>query len=191
MQPLRTIGGVIEQRGVESSAVTTGDQIRASETHYPGVFPGEPRIAVLVVLPVEASQTARAELLLCLEAAGYDVWAAPIGRAAVELAEQAPLDMILLDLDGRYEISPEVMVSGFRVLHLLGRLTRERSVAVVVLTGMDFAEVEGPVRANADDFINKPIEPAQLIQRLRGALERLRRCSQRRVAAAAPAWQAM
>ncbi len=131
---------------------------------------------------------ARAELLLCLDASGYDVWTAPTGRAAVEMAEQTPLDIILLDLDGMYEISPDVMVSGFRVLHLLGRLTRERPVAVVVMTNMDFAEVEGPVRASADGFINKPVDPAQLIQRLRGALARARSRHRPRMTSASPAW---
>jgi CheY-like chemotaxis protein len=102
-----------------------------------------------------------------------------------------PLDVIVLDLDEMYEISPgQVVISGFRLLHLLGRLTRERPVAVVVMSSMDFAEVEGPVRASADDFVNKPIEAAQFIRRLQGALDRARTRHQQRVPVASPAWQA-
>jgi DNA-binding response OmpR family regulator len=63
-------------------------------------------------------------------------------------------------------------------LHLLGRLRHGRPLAVVVMTSLDYTEVEGPVRASADDFINKPIEPAQLLCRLQGALDRLRTCRQ-------------
>ncbi|HEY7350247.1 MAG TPA: response regulator [Ktedonobacterales bacterium] len=172
MQRLRTSVGVVEHELIEPLAVTKGDEPDANAAHRPIIFPCEQRIAVLVVIPTEMVRT---ELSLCLDASGYDVWAASTGHAAVELAEQMPLDVIVLDLDGMYEVGQEqAMISGFRVLHLLGRLTRERPVAVVVMTSMDFAEVEGPVRASADDFVNKPIEPAQLIRRLRGALDRAR-----------------
>jgi len=153
----------------------------------------------LIAIPAEA---ARAELSLHLGASGYEVWAASTGWAVMELAEHQHLDGILLDLDGMYEAGQEqAMISGFRVLQLLGRLARGRPVAVVVMTSMDFAEVEGPVRASADDFVNKPIEPAQLIRRLQGALERVRARHQRHSArnggpapgqqhaiAATPAW---
>ena len=47
-------------------------------------------------------------------------------------------------------------------------------MAMVVMTSQDYTEVEGPVRASADDFINKPIQPAQLHRRLQGALDRVR-----------------
>lgn len=88
----------------------------------PSVFvPFEERIAVLMVIPEGAAPS---EIVLHLEASGYDVWTASNGRVAVELAEQSPPDIILVDLDGMYEINHAVKVSGFRVLHLLGRLKR-------------------------------------------------------------------
>ena len=70
-------------------------------------------------------------------------------------------------------------------------------MAVVVMTSMDYAEVEGPVRASADDFVKKPIDAARLIHRLQGALDRVRSRYQQRCAAeralslnlaAEPAW---
>ena len=169
--------GVIAPAPFEPVTITKEHDTRTYEAHRAASSPGEQRKVILIAVPAEA---ARAELSLHLGASGYEVWAASTGWAVMELAEQQPLDGILLDLDGMYEAGQEqAMISGFRVLHLLGWLTRGRPVAVVVITSMDFAEVEGPVRASADDFVNKPIEPAQLIRRLQGALERARaRCQQ-------------
>jgi CheY-like chemotaxis protein len=164
--------GVIAPAPFEPATIAKEHDTRANEAHRPTIPLVEQRRVILIAIPAEA---ARAELSLHLGASGYEVWAASTGWAVVELAEQQPLDGILLDLDGMYEAGQEqTMISGFRVLQLLGRLTRGRPVAVVVITSMDFAEVEGPVRASADDFVNKPIEPAQLIRRLQGALERVR-----------------
>jgi CheY-like chemotaxis protein len=141
------------------------------------LLPYEQRIAILAVIPREAVPS---ELLRRLGASGYDVWVVSTGRAAVELAEQTPPDIILLDLDGMYEITQAIKVSGFRVLHLLGRRRNEHPMAVVVMTRLDYTEVEGPIRASADEFVNKPVEPAQLLQRLQGALARVRARHQHR-----------
>ncbi len=160
------------------------------------ILPYEQRIAILVVVPKE---TVPPQLLGRLGASGYDVWAVSTGRAAVELAEQTPPDIILLDLDGMYEITQAIKVSGFRLLHLLGRHRNDHPLAMVVMTRLDYTEVEGPIRASADEFVNKPVEPAQLVQRLQGALARVRARHQHRSVgdtkqdqssglAAAPAW---
>lgn len=164
----------------EPVAVTEDDVSSTHEGYRPVSFSYPPRTAVLVVMPKDAMPPG---LSLRLDASGYEVWVASTGCAAVDLAEQTPPDIILLDLDGMYEIHQTGTVSGFRVLQLLGRLRRGHPLAMVVMTSMDYAEVEGPVRASADDFIKKPIEPARLIQRLRGALERVRSCHQQRCAA--------
>jgi two-component system alkaline phosphatase synthesis response regulator PhoP len=149
------------------------------------MVPCDKQAAVLIVIPED---TALSEVALQPDASGFDVWVVSTGSAAVELAEQTPPDIILLDLDGMYEIGQAGKVSGFRVLHLLGRLRRGHPLAVVVMTSMDYSEVEGLVRASADDFVNKPIEPARLISRLQGALDRVRARHWQHSMAAAPAW---
>ncbi len=189
-------GAVIKPTRVEPLAVTVEPAPHSYQPLRPVILPYEQRIAVLVVIPTEAASS---ELLRRLDAAGYDVWAASTGRAAMELAEQTPPDIILLDLDEMYEIGQAIKVSGFRVLHLLGRLRNGHPMALVVMTRLDYSEVEGPIRASADDLVNKPIEPAQLIKRLQGALARVRarygdRCAgdatrgQAPGLATAPAW---
>jgi DNA-binding response OmpR family regulator len=185
MRLLTTNGGVIESTRLGPLAVPGEDDQRTPEAHRPVIVPQKQHIAVLVVIP---SDVVPSEIALRLDASGYEVRAASTGRAAVEVAEQTPPDIILLDLDGRYEISLAVKVSGFRLLHLLGRLRQAHPMAVVVMTSQDYTEVEGPVRASADDFINKPIQPAQLHRRLQGALERVRnRHQQHHLPAVSPA----
>ncbi len=189
-------GAVMKSTRVEALPEPTDAAPQVYQPHRPVILPYEQRIAILVIVPSDAVPS---ELLRRLDASGYDVWAASTGRAAVELAEQTPPDIILLDLDGMYEITQAIKISGFRVLHLLGRLRSEHPLAVVVMTGLDYTEVEGPIRASADEFVNKPVEPAQLLQRLQGALARVRtrhhyRCAgddargQPNGLAVAPAW---
>src|ERR1051326_4963274 len=135
MRLLTTDGGVIESTRPRPLAVTGEDDQRPHEAHRPVIVPRKQQIAVLVVLPMEFVPS---EIALLLDASGYEVRAASTGRAAVEVAEQTPPDIILLDLDGMYEISLDVKVSGFRVLHLLGRLRQAHPLAVVVMTSQDY-----------------------------------------------------
>lgn len=156
----------------------------SAQASYPPIFaPYEPRAAVLMVMPDVGTSS---EVSLHLGAAGYDVWAASDGCLALEIVEQTPPDLILVDLDGMYEINQCGKISGFRILHLLGRVRCERPLAVVVLTSLDYTEVEGPVRASADAFMNKPIAPAQLLYRLQGTLDRVRSRHQQRAVPAIP-----
>ena len=172
---------MIQQGRAEPVAVTEDDVPSTHEGYRPVVFSCPARIAVLVVMPEDAVPP---ELALHLDASGYAVQMACKGCTAVELAERIHPDIILLDLDGMYEIRQAGRVSGFRVLQLLGRLRHGHPLAVVVMTSMDYTEVEGPVRAGADDFVKKPIEPVHLIRRLQGALERVRARHPQRCAAA-------
>lgn len=143
-----------------------------ASSSVPTLLEDEQRPAVLAVTPAEA---ARLEMVLRLNASGYVTWAAGTVREALELAEQMPPDVIVLDLDEQYEAGRDgAMISGFRLLHLLRRLTSDHPVALVVVTRLDYAEVEGAVRASADALVNKPVLPEKLLSQLRAALERVR-----------------
>jgi len=185
MQRQMTHSAVIERARIASVSETGSDDALAAGADVLALAPGERPLAVLAVI---ATESERLELELRLGAAGYVVWAVSTGREALELAEQGALDAIVLDLDGLYEASRTgAMISGFRLLHLLWRLTRERPVAMVVITNLDYTEVEGPVRASADDFINKPVMLPQLLRRLQSARDRVRARHQRSGTAASPA----
>jgi len=178
---------VIEHALVGSAFGTESDGARKDKVSPPALVQREQRPAVLAVTPTEVS---RAALVTCLSASEYEVWAVCRGREALELAEHTSLDAVLLDLDGSYEAGLNgTMISGFRLLYLLWRLTRGRPVAIVVTTSMDYAEVEGQIQANADDFVNKSVAPAQLLCRIRAALERVRRRHQGTFAPGPCAWR--
>ncbi len=177
MQRQMTHAAVIERARIASVSETGKDHALAVGADVLASAIGEKPRAVLTLIATEAERT---ELGLYLGASGYVVWAVSTGSEALELAEQGALDAIMLDLDGLYEAGwAGGMISGFRLLHLLGRLTRERPVAMIVITNLDYTEVEGPVRASADDFINRPITMPQLHRRLQGALDRARARHQR------------
>ena len=112
MRLLTTDGGVIESTRPRPLTVTEDAAPRAHEVHRPVIVPLEQQIAVLVVIPMEFVPS---EIALRLGASGYDVQSASSGRAAVEVAEQTPPDIILLDLDGMYEMSlrPRFRGSGY------------------------------------------------------------------------------
>jgi CheY-like chemotaxis protein len=161
-----------EQPFVDLTSTPGSHPNAAEQANQPGAAWSEQRLILLAVMPTEA---ACAELALGLGDAGYSLCTAWTTHKALELAEQSPIDVVILDLDGRYEVGGNsTVVSGFRLLHLLWRLTRGRPVALVVISALDYAEVEGAVRERADDFINKPVGGMQLLSRLRGALSRVR-----------------
>ena len=132
----------------------------------------EQRPAILAIMPISADQLAFA---LHLHASGYEVYTANTVPEALDLAERMPLDVIVLDLDVYYATGRDsLMISGFRLLYLLRRLIGERPVALIVVTALDYAEIEGAVREHADALVNKPVMPVQLMARVRAALERVR-----------------
>jgi len=164
----------LSERTLVEPIVYLGSKTPVLEQNSAAVLiPNRQRPVVLTVAPGEIT---RLEIQVNLSASGYALYAASTVRQALELAEQATLDVIVLDLDERYEAGWEgVMISGFRLLQLLRRVTSDRPVALVVMTGLDYAEVEGVLHSSADALVNKPLLAEQLSGRLRAALERVRR----------------
>ncbi|WP_185746168.1 response regulator [Oryzihumus leptocrescens] len=83
------------------------------------------------------------------------------------IEETAP-DLVLLDLD-----MPSV--TGFELCRRLRADPRFESTPVIVLTSShQQAAVEEVFAAGADDYVTKPVDPAELLARVSGRLERLR-----------------
>ncbi len=109
------------------------------------------------VLIVDDESQIRRALSLNLGARGYDVFEATTGRAAlVAVRTEAPdvllLDLGLPDLDG---------------LTLLAQLREWSHVAVIVLTARD--DEQSRLRAfeiGADDYVTKPFDMTDLIERI-------------------------
>lgn len=103
---------------------------------------------------------------LALTVKGYDVTIVDSAEEALPLAEEAEPDLILLD----------VMLPGMTGFEFLGRLRSRpalRSLPVIVLTALaqqwDF---ERALKLNVSDYLTKPFEPSELVERIERALGR-------------------
>jgi DNA-binding response OmpR family regulator len=117
------------------------------------------------ILIVDDDQGIQVSLAAFLERAGFQVSTASDGEEALAMVESDPPDLILLDvlmprLDGR---------------ETLRRLRRsENWTPVILLTKIGEAvERAMALEEGADDYINKPFEPHELVARIRAVLRRM------------------
>ena len=99
-----------------------------------------------------------------LRHAGFGVTEVGSGEAALSAFQQAPHDLVLLDvvMDG---------IDGFETCRRLRALDHGRHVPVLMLTGLDDVDsIEQAHQAGATDFITKPIHWGLLVYRVRYAL---------------------
>lgn len=114
------------------------------------------------VLLVDDSGMARRSTRRTLEGAGYDVVEAEDGLAALERYAIERPDVVLLDL----------VMKGMYGLDVLGKLREmDPNVKVVVVS----ADVQSSSRemvqaAGAAGFLNKPVEPAQIVRLLQNVM---------------------
>jgi two-component system OmpR family response regulator len=119
---------------------------------------------VVRVLVIEDEPEMAALLARGLQAAGYDVDAAPNGIDAMGLALAAEYDLAVVDV-----MLPGM--SGFELCRRLGESTPATSI--LLLTARD--AVDDRVRgldAGADDYLTKPFDFAELTARLRAVQRR-------------------
>jgi two-component system KDP operon response regulator KdpE len=102
-------------------------------------------------------------LRINLRARGYEVDAAPDGRAALELAARRHPDVVVLDL-GLPDMDGVEVIRGLR-----GWL----SVPIIVLSARHASgEKVESLDAGADDYVTKPFGMDELLARLRAAVRR-------------------
>ncbi len=108
------------------------------------------------ILVVEDRDTLRRMLVRSLEQEGYEVHAAASGEEAIELADLAPLDLVLTDLK----------LPGCSGIDVLAAIRAQQpTTPVVVMTG--YGTVETAVEAmklGAIDFLEKPVDIDALFQ---------------------------
>ncbi len=101
-----------------------------------------------------------------LESAGFKVHAAFDGRAGLDMMNNDPPDLALLDIQ-----MPEM--DGFQLLEAMRRQESLQDVPVLFITSLDRTnlKIKG-LELGADDFIVKPFERAELFARIKAALRR-------------------
>ncbi len=99
-----------------------------------------------------------------LEPEGHQIETAADGREAVDRALAKPPDLILMDVS-----MPRM--NGLDACRLLKDDERTRLVPIVLVTGLTARadRIEG-IAAGCDDFLTKPVDPQQLILRVRNLL---------------------
>jgi DNA-binding response OmpR family regulator len=117
------------------------------------------------VLVVDDDPGIRQLLRLYLERDGHRVTEASDGRAALQLAETARFDLVLLD----------IMLPGIDGLEVCRRMRETTDTPIVLLTARsgDTDKVIG-LDLGADDYVVKPFSPRELMARVRAQLRRHR-----------------
>jgi len=101
-----------------------------------------------------------------LRRAGYETAIAAGGQAALELAQAARPDVVVLDL-----MLPDI--DGLEVMRRLRRDDpRRRAIILLTARGEESDRIVG-LRLGADDYVVKPFSPAELVARVDAVLRRI------------------
>jgi len=134
-----------------------------------GPAPGQPRKTKILLVDDDPDFVMATTLVL--QEAGYDVVTTLRGREAVPKAREEKPDLIILDV-----IMPDR--DGFVVCEDLKADAELASIPVIMLTS--FAErkgetsiaVTGGMLLEAEDYVDKPVRPAELLRRIEAVLKK-------------------
>ena len=111
------------------------------------------------ILLVDDSLFIQRENHRVLERAGHEVFCAEDGEAALRLAEERPVDIILLDL-----LLPKI--SGLEVLQRLKANPATSAIPVVILSSLSEKNRDKLIAAGAEDYFEKSLLMPQRDQNL-------------------------
>ncbi|MBW4515710.1 MAG: hybrid sensor histidine kinase/response regulator [Timaviella obliquedivisa GSE-PSE-MK23-08B] len=105
--------------------------------------------------------------LLLLEAIlseeGYDIHTAEDGASALKHVEQSPPDLILLDV-----MMPGM--NGYEVTQHIRKNSALPFIPILLITAFDHSSVVEGLDIGADEFVRKPVDPEELLARVRSLL---------------------
>jgi len=118
------------------------------------------------ILVIEDEPQVRANLQEILELADYTTLGAANGKVGLDLAIQQPPDLIICDI-----MMPEL--DGYGVLHQLRQTAATANVPFIFLTAKsDRDDFRTGMRLGADDYLNKPFSPEEVLEAVAVRLER-------------------
>jgi two-component system, OmpR family, response regulator VicR len=112
-----------------------------------------------VILVVEDDRTIRKMLEIRLSREGFEIVTAKDGKEAIEKLEQSLPDLVVTDLMMPFR-------SGLEVVEFIKN--KDKNIPVLVLSSAGHEKtVQDAFQLGADDFINKPFNPVELILRIK------------------------
>lgn len=102
-------------------------------------------------------------LQLTLELEGFSVVVANDGAEGLERVDEAPFDLVILDL-----VMPKM--DGLKFLRMLAEKGSERPPIMVVSSATNDGAAEQFRALGVVDNARKPVEPAQLVERVKRAI---------------------
>jgi CheY-like chemotaxis protein len=116
------------------------------------------------ILVTDDSLVARTACSNELEEAGYEVLFSQDGREAVEMVKREAVDLILMDV-----VMPEM--NGVEATRKIKQMDSAKDIPIIMVTSMaDVDTLQSAFEAGAVDYVTKPIEPIELMARIRSAL---------------------
>ncbi|MFC0522035.1 response regulator transcription factor [Pontibacillus salicampi] len=117
------------------------------------------------VLVVEDEVSIRSFIVLNLKRAGYEVVEASTGEQALELYRQKEFSVIVLDL-----MLPGI--DGMKVCEYIREMNSHIGIIMLTAKTQEEDKINGLV-TGADDYIQKPFSPNELIARIKALLRRV------------------
>ncbi len=101
-----------------------------------------------------------------LEDLGCRLYRATSGNQALQMLTQQDIDLVLLDVQ-----MPEM--DGFEVAALMKGSKRTKDVSIIFITAIskDIKYIEKGYEVGAENYLFKPIQPSELRQKVKTALE--------------------
>ena len=116
------------------------------------------------ILIVDDESDARLFLADILAAQGYTTILTPYGREALTLINQEPPDLVLLDIR-----LPDI--NGVEVCRRIRQQPTTASLPIILVTALNpYQERPKGIEAGADEFLTKPINKVELLERVRALL---------------------
>jgi len=119
------------------------------------------------ILVVDDEKSILEMLKYCLEHEGHMVITAETGQMAINWIKEVKLDLAIVDLG-----LPDV--NGIQVCEFIKEDPKTRATPIIILTGntTNDARIKGNLFANAELFLNKPIEITDLRSAVATILEK-------------------